>query len=84
MGEPHERCTLFWRFTLRHALRRDFDLVEKHLGRGVAMTLQDDFLKLSKKDRELAYKVAREKLGPSKSIHVDELMAAHRQLKGVA
>lgn len=47
------------------------------------MSLQDEFLSLSRKEREEAYRLVRKKLGPSKSIHVDELMAAHKQLKGV-
>jgi hypothetical protein len=48
------------------------------------MRLQEEFLALPRSQREVAYKIVRTKLGPSKAIHIDELMAAHRQLKGVA
>ena len=47
------------------------------------MSLQEEFLALPRSQRELAYKIVRKKLGPSKAIHIDELMTAHRQLRGV-
>jgi len=47
------------------------------------MSLQDDFLALPRYQREEAYKIARAKVGPSKSMHIDELMAAHKSLKVV-
>ena len=48
------------------------------------MSLQDEFMALPRWQREEAYKAARKKLGNSKSIHIDELMAAHKSIKGVA
>jgi len=46
------------------------------------MGQQDDFLALPRYQRELAYKVARAKVGPSHPLRVDELWAAHKGLEG--
>jgi len=48
------------------------------------VSLQDEFMALPRWQREEAYKAARKKLGNSKSIQIDELMAAHKSIKGVA
>lgn len=50
------------------------------------MTIEEQFLALPRRQREEAYKVvkAKRKLdGSNTAINVLELMAAHRQLKGV-
>jgi hypothetical protein len=63
------------------AVQNHFDL-EDSIKRQTS--LEDTFARLSRQDREEAFKVVRAKVGPNKAVSLKDMIEAHKKLKKVS